>query len=274
MFSTVAVDGEVRRWEDLRLHDFAQGFFFGAGFFTTFRIDAGAPLFLARHLARLQRSLAAFAGAVRAPAPEQLSEAAIKDTLQRCLEADAGMGPGFSGVGKLSASDGHLLLTFRPHAPDAERLRLEGRALDAVEPGVYRRGEPTPNHKGLSYFRQYALMGPLPLLGNEAGEVCELPTANLFFQLGGELATPPLDAPCLPGIVREVLLEAGSVAGLRVVERPVPLSRLSEAQACFFTNSAVLATGVPRLLGRELPHSLPLAEAARAIIEAVARREG
>jgi branched-chain amino acid aminotransferase len=273
MISTVAVDGEVRRWEDLRLSDFAQGFFFGAGFFTTFRIDDGAPLFLARHLARLRASLAAFPGAVRAPAPEHLSDASVRATLRRCLEADAALGPGFTGVGKLSASDGRLLLTFRPPAPDAERLRREGRALDAVEPGVYRRAEPTLNHKGLSYFRQYALMERLPLLGNEAGEVCELPTANLFFRLDGALVTPPLTAPCLPGIIREVLLEAGHVGGLPVVERPVPLARLADADACLFTNSAVLTTGVPRLLGRELPGSLPLAREARALIEAVARRE-
>ncbi|WP_164007128.1 aminotransferase class IV [Pyxidicoccus trucidator] len=272
MFSTVAVDGEVRRWEDLRLHDFAQGFFFGAGFFTTFRIDAGTPLFLARHLARLRASLAAFPGAVRAPAPEQVSEATVRDTLHRCLHTDAALGPGFTGVGKLSVSDGHVLLTFRPAAPDAERLQREGRTLDTVEPGAYRRGERTLNHKGLSYFRQYALMQQLPLLGNEAGEVCELPTANLFFHLDGALVTPPLDAPCLPGIVREVLLEAGHVGGLPVVERPVPLARLADVSACVFTNSAVLATGVPRLLGRELPGSLPLAEEARALIEAAARR--
>ncbi|NMO18830.1 aminotransferase class IV [Pyxidicoccus fallax] len=274
MFSTVAVDGEVRRWEDLRLHDFAQGFFFGAGFFTTFRIDSGTPLFLARHLARLRASLAAFPGAVRAPSPEHLSDEAVRATLRRCLEADAALGSSFTGVGKLSASDGHLLLTFRPAAPDAERLRREGRALDTVEPGVYRRGEVTLNHKGLSYFRQYALMERLPLLGNEAGEVCELPTANLFFHLDGALVTPPLDAPCLPGIVRAVLLEAGRLGGLPVVERPVPLTRLADVSACFFTNSAVLATGVPRLLRRELPGSLPLAEQARTLIAAVARREG
>jgi branched-chain amino acid aminotransferase len=273
MFRTVAVDGQVRDWEDLRLHDFAQGFFFGAGFFTTFRIDAGAPLFLARHLARLRTSVAAFPGAVRAPAPEHLSDAPVRDTLRRCLHADAALGPDFTGVGKLSVSDGHVLLTFRPASPDAEHLRREGRALDAVEPGAYRRAEPTLNHKGLSYFRQYALMDRLPLLGNEAGEVCELPTANVFFHLDGALVTPPLDAPCLPGIVREVLLEAGRVGGLPVVERPVPLAGLADASACFFTNSAVLATGVPRLLGRELPGSLTLAEEARAVIEAVARRE-
>ncbi|QSQ19587.1 aminotransferase class IV [Pyxidicoccus parkwayensis] len=273
MFSTVAVDGEVRRWEDLRLHDFAQGFFFGAGFFTTFRIDAGAPRFLARHLARLRASVAAFPSAVRAPTPEQLSATTVRDTLHRCLRTDAALGAGFTGVGKLSVSDGHVLLTLRPASPEAERHRLGGRALDAVEPGAYRRGEPTLNHKGLSYFRQYTLMERLPLLGNEAGEVCELPTANLFFLLDGALVTPPLNAPCLPGIIREVLLEAGQVDGLAVVERPVPLARLGDAAACFFTNAAVLATGVPRLLGRELPRSLSLAEQARALVEAVARRE-
>jgi branched-chain amino acid aminotransferase len=273
MFSTVAVDGEVRRWEDLRLHDFAQGFFFGAGFFTTFRVDSGTPLFLARHLARLRASVATFPGAVRAPSPEHLSEVPVRDTLRRCLHADAALGPAFTGVGKLSVSDGHVLLTLRPAAPDAERLRREGRALDTVEPGAYRHGERTLNHKGLSYFRQFALMERLPLLANEAGAVCELPTANLFFHLDGALVTPPLDAPCLPGIVRAVLLESGHVDGLPVVERPVPLARLADASACFFTNSAMLATGVPRLLGRELPGSLPLAEHARALIEAVARRE-
>jgi branched-chain amino acid aminotransferase len=272
MFSTVAVDGEVRRWEDLRLHDFAQGFFFGAGFFTTFRIDAGAPLFLARHLARLRASVESFPGAVRAPPPEQLSEAVVRDALARCLHTDAGLGAHFTGVGKLSVSDGHVLLTFRPAAQDMERLLRDGRPLDVVEPGAYRRGEPTLNHKGLSYFRQYALMPSLPLLCNEAGEVCELPTANLFFYLDGALVTPPRDAPCLPGIIREVLLEAGHVDGRPVVERPVPLARLTDVSACIFTNSAVLAAGVPRLLGRVLPDSLRLAEKARALIEAVARR--
>jgi len=273
MFSTVAVDGEVRRWEELRLRDFAQGFFFGAGFFTTFRIESGVPWFLARHLKRLRSSLAAFPSAVRPPAPEQLTEDAVREALRRCLHADAGLGPDFHGVGKLSASDGRVLLTFRAHAFEMERQQREGRELDAWEPGAYRGGEATLNHKGLAYFRQYARMERLPLLGNEAGEVCELPTANVFFLLDGALVTPPLSAPCLPGIVREVLLEAGHVGTLPVVERPIPAARLADVSACVFTNSALLATGVPKLLGRALPDSLGLAREVRALVEAAAARE-
>jgi branched-subunit amino acid aminotransferase/4-amino-4-deoxychorismate lyase len=274
MFSTVSVDGVVQRWEDLRLHDFAQGFFFGAGFFTTFRIDAGAPRFLARHLARLRSSLQAFPQAVRAPAPELLHEDAVRRALRRCLEADALLGSHFTGVGKLAVSDGHVLCTFRALAPDLDTLHREGRALDDVAPGVYRRAEPTVNHKGLAYFRQHSLLPRLPLLTNEAEEVCELPTANLFVLLDGTLVTPPLSAPCLPGIARQVLLESGPVGGHSVVERALPLARLARAQACFYSNAVALAVGVPRLLGHPLPGSPRLAEQARAVLEARARAEG
>ncbi|WP_342379672.1 aminotransferase class IV [Myxococcus stipitatus] len=273
MFSTVAVNGEVKRWEDVRLHDFAQGFFFGAGFFTTFRIDGGTPLFLSRHLARLSASVAAYSSTVRAPPPEVIREEAVRDTLRRCLDADTALGPRFTGVGKLAASDGKLLLTLRPPSPDAERLQREGRAVDSTEPGAYRHGESTPNHKGLSYFRQYTLMASMPLLANERGHVCELPTANLFALLDGQLVTPPLDAPCLPGIIRQVLLEAGHLDGLPVVEQALPLTRLAEARACVFTNSAVLVTGVTRLLGRALPDSLSVAERMRAHVLRMAAQE-
>ncbi|RKH62152.1 aminotransferase class IV [Corallococcus aberystwythensis] len=274
MSSTVSVDGVVQRWEDLRLQDFAQGFFFGAGFFTTFRIDAGQPRFLARHLARLRGSLDAFPTAVRAPASALLHEDAVRDTLRRCLAADAVLGPRFTGVGKLAVSDGHVLCTFRPLPEGLEALHREGRELDGVEPGAYRRAERTVNHKGLAYFRQHALLPRLPVLTNEAAEVCELPTANLFVQLDGALVTPPLGAPCLPGIARAVLLAMASLEGLPVVERALPVADLSRAQACFYSNAVALAVGVPRLSGRELPDSLRLAERARAALEARALREG
>jgi|SRR5215217_215693 len=274
MFSTVAVNGEVRRWEDLSLHDFAQGFFFGAGFFTTFRIDDGTPLFLARHLRRLTASLATFPEAVRAPPSELLHPDAVRESLRRCVESDSALGPRFTGIGKLTASDGRLLLTFRPPAPDAERLQREGRAVDTVETGAYRHGEPLPNHKGLSYFRQFSLMQRSPLLANDVGHACELPTANLFVLLDGALVTPPLDAPCLPGIIRAVLLDAGRIDDMPVREDVIPLRRLTDARACVFTNSAVLATGVTKLLGHALPDSLSLAARIREHLLAMASREG
>lgn len=271
MFGTVAVNGTVQRWEELRLQDFPSAFFFGAGFFETFLVRQGKPMFLERHLTRLKASLAVHTHCVQAPPAEVLLETGVREALNRCLQADAAMGPQFTGVGKLTAADGRLLLSFRPLAPNHEDLQRQGRSLDGVESTLYRRGDRTLQHKSLSYLRQHQHMGPLPLFLNEAGEVCEVSNANLFLQLGDALVTPPVDAPCLPGIVRSVLLETGRVAGLPVVERPVHSAELSDARGCLLTNSVGLAIGVTELLGRPLPGSLDLASQVRELLARVAR---
>ncbi|XXF79628.1 aminotransferase class IV [Myxococcaceae bacterium GXIMD 01537] len=273
MHGTVAVNGEVRRLEELRLQDFLQGFQFGAGFFETLLVTEGAPMFLCRHLARLRASLQAHAGSVEAPPADVLDEAAVRDALRRCLEADAALGPRFTGVAKLVASDGRLLLTFRALPGDLERTRREGRAIEALEERTYRRGDRTLNHKSLAYLRQHAQRERMPLFRNEAGEACETPTANLFLRLGDALVTPPLDAPCLPGIARAVLLGVGRVDGLAVRVRPVGRADLAVARGAFLTNSVGLALPVPGLLGRALPESLTLAAAARAVLETAAKHD-
>ncbi|PTL79284.1 aminotransferase class IV [Vitiosangium sp. GDMCC 1.1324] len=273
MRDTVAVNGEVRRLEELRLQDFLQSYFFGAGFFETFLVTGGAPMFLERHLARLRSSLAAHADSVRAPPPEVLIAGSVRDALRRCLEADPHLGPGFTGIGKLVAGDGRLLLSFRDLAPQHERTLREGCVLDELEDRGYRRGDPTLNHKSISYLRQYVHLGRGTVFANEAGELCEVPNGNLFFLVGDSVVTPPLEAPCLPGIIRSVLLEEGRLGGMPVVERPMKREGLEDVSGCVLTNSVSLALAVPRLLGRELPGSHALAEHARAVVREHARRE-
>ncbi|MGZ3461650.1 MAG: aminotransferase class IV [Archangium sp.] len=273
MMDTVAVNGEVRRLEELRLQDFQQSFFFGAGFFETLLVTGGAPIFLERHLARLRSSLSAHADCVRTPPPEVLAASSVRDVLRRCLEADASLGPRFTGVGKLVAGDGRLLLSFRPLPPHLERTLREGCVLDALEDRCYRRGDPTLKHKSVSYLRQYAHLGRGTVFANEAGELCEVPNGNLFFLMGEAVVTPPLEAPCLPGIIRSVLLEEGRLGGLPVVERTVRREMLEDVRGCVLTNSVSLALAVPRLLGRELPGSHELAERARTLVQACALRE-
>lgn len=273
---TVAVNGEVRRLGELRLEDFLQSFFFGAGFFETFLVSEGSPLFLARHLARLQASLAAHAGRVRAPPPEVLTPEAVRASLHRCLAHDARMGPRFTGVGKLVAGDGQLLLSFRPLPPGHEAAPREGLVLDTLEARVYRRGDPTLGHKSVSYLRQYVHLGRGTVFTNEADELCEAPNGNLVFLLDGTRVTPPLDAPCLPGIIRAVLREPDAPqehAEPWVLERPVRRDALEALHGCILTNSVGLALPVHRLLGRDLPDSTRLAEQARARVWARARTE-
>ncbi|QRK08673.1 aminotransferase class IV [Archangium violaceum] len=274
MMDTVAVNGEVRRLEELRLQDFLQSFFFGAGFFETFLVEEGAPMFLERHLARLRSSLTAHANCVHAPPPEVLTAGAVREALRRCLEADAHLGPRFTGVGKLVAGDGRLLLSFRALAPQHERTLREGCVLDEVEDRGYRRGDSSLNHKSVSYLRQYAHLGRGTVFVNEAGELCEVPNGNLFFLVRDMVVTPPLEAPCLPGVIRSVLLEQGRLGGLPVVERALTRARLEDVRGCFLTNSVSLVLAVPRLLGHVLTGSSEWAGDARGVVREYARREG
>jgi para-aminobenzoate synthetase/4-amino-4-deoxychorismate lyase len=59
------------------------------------------------------------------------------------------------------------------------------------------------------------------LLVNERGEVVETTVANLLYRLGDEWYTPPLASGGLPGVGRQLLLDAGEV-----VERLLPVAEL------------------------------------------------
>jgi branched-chain amino acid aminotransferase len=75
------------------------------------------------------------------------------------------------------------------------------------------------------------------LLVDGAGCVTEGASSNVFAIRGGVLETPPLGAGILAGVTRGVVLEVAGGLGVRVEERPLPLSRLPEADEAFLTST-------------------------------------
>ena len=73
------------------------------------------------------------------------------------------------------------------------------------------------------------------LLVNERGEITESTIANLAVKLDGQWCTPPVDAGCLPGIYRHVLLEQGDL-----VERPIRWDDLEDCEGLALVNSVRL----------------------------------
>jgi para-aminobenzoate synthetase/4-amino-4-deoxychorismate lyase len=73
------------------------------------------------------------------------------------------------------------------------------------------------------------------LLMNERGELTESTIANLAVKLDGQWCTPPVDAGCLPGIYRHVLLEQGDL-----VERPIRWDDLEDCEGLALVNSVRL----------------------------------
>lgn len=259
------LDGALTRIGAIALGDLPTGFFFGAGLFETLLAPDGRPEFLGRHLARLRTSLAALP-AIVAPPPGMLADDAVRDAIvqgqARCVEA-TGVRP---AIAKLVVADGHVLVTFR-HA----QRRAEA-AIDDLEV-AYRAGDPLVHHKTLAYLRSFASLTRRVLFLNERSELCEAPSSNVFVALHDRVATPPLEAPCLPGIIRGVLREHGRLGGLPIVEEPITPALLRRADGCVLTNSVVHALPVATCLGRVLSRSDSLAADARRIVVATLAAE-
>lgn len=68
---------------------------------------------------------------------------------------------------------------------------------------------------------------------NAEGQICEGSITNIFIQKDNVLLTPPQKAGCLPGILREVLIQTGQAK-----EAELSLSDLRDADQIFIGNSA------------------------------------
>ena len=97
------------------------------------------------------------------------------------------------------------------------------------------------------------------LIPTEAGDLSEGTLCNLFAVSGGKLVTPDVSRGCLPGIVREALLEdiAREPIGLELAVDRLEPRDLREAQEVFLTNTTGRIVPVVEVLGlvRGLPGS-------------------
>lgn len=265
MIKTILLNGEITSLDKVSLGSFMEGFSYGAGLFETFLIESGSPLLLNRHLNRLKGSLEHLKKHITCPAQEFLLEGAVRQMIQRALKEGPDLGSNFTGIGKIIASDGQLLIQFR-HLPPIYQTRLtEGVVLDQYKNHFYRKGDMTLNHKLLNYFKQFMYIQENILFVNEFNEICESPTANIFLEIGNRIVTPPLDAPCLPGTVRDVLLTEKAFPNL--VEACLPMDDMDKVKGGFLTNSVYIAVPIRSIFGKILETSESLAESVRKVVQ-------
>jgi branched-chain amino acid aminotransferase len=67
--------------------------------------------------------------------------------------------------------------------------------------------------------------------GVERKYVEEVGTMNLFFLIGGELITPPLEGTILPGVTRDSVIQLGRAWKVPVVERRISIDEILAASA-------------------------------------------
>ncbi|HEY6392732.1 MAG TPA: aminotransferase class IV [Bryobacteraceae bacterium] len=95
------------------------------------------------------------------------------------------------------------------------------------------------------------------VLLNERGEVSECTSANVFAISGPEVATPPLNSGCLPGVTREVLLEQIHLPGVSLLEKTLLPRDLEDADQIFITSSTRDLLPVSHVEGLKIKSNAP-----------------
>lgn len=93
--------------------------------------------------------------------------------------------------------------------------------------------------------------------GTERTYVEEVGTMNIFFRLGDELVTPPLEGTILPGITRDCVIRLASHWGIKVADRRISIPEVIAAHArghlleVFGSGTAAVISPVSELVFQE-----------------------
>ncbi|MFC5818905.1 aminotransferase class IV [Nonomuraea harbinensis] len=247
-------------WVNGELHDparatvsvFDHGLMVGDGVFETIKIVNGRSFALTRHLDRLRLS------ARRMDLPEPDLDA-IAGGIEQCLAAapawplgrirvtyTSGPGPLGSDRGNQGATSVVIVDEQKPFPAAADVTvvpwpRNERGALSGVKSTSY--GD---NAKALAYAK--ARGGGEAIFGNLAGNLCEGTGSNIFIVRDGRLLTPTLEAGCLAGVTRALVVEWSGAE-----ESDVPLSALYSAEEAFLTSTTRDVQPIARVDDTVLP---------------------
>lgn len=228
-----------------------EGFQFGLGAFETIAVEAGKPIFLDKHLKRLERA-AEFLHL------GTLSDRGITEKqILRYLEEQAQLPESrenfanmtqlpesrenFSDIThcalKIMLSKENVVFSMRANPYTPERYE-KGFVLD-ISPVKRNETSSLVYHKTMNYGdcilekRNAAAAGvDERLFLNTKDQICEGTVSNIFFVKQGKLYTPDTRCGLLPGILREYICETQHVEEAIIYPKD-----LKEYEECFVTNS-------------------------------------
>lgn len=260
-----------------------RGFLLGEGLFETMRAYNGRIFGIDRHLRRLHKGAEALG--LRLPSAAQLrsatSELLQANKLERArVRMTITSGPGGPGIVASTAVEPTVVILAHPLDLPSERVYRHG-MRGVILPIRKFASAPLVGIKSISYGENLAGRRLAAEAGadegiflNHLGDLCEGTASNVFLYRFGELLTPDLESGCLPGITREVVLEAAPSLGLKVKTTAVSPIDLAQAEEAFLTSSTrelmplVEIDGLPIGSGVPGPITERLHAAYREIVEA------
>jgi branched-chain amino acid aminotransferase len=244
-----------------------RGFLLGDGVFETMRSYNHKVFRLGRHLNRFFDALAIIHLSV--PYQPKELEKAIYNTIQanRIQEAYIRLtvtrGQGKKGIDLPEKLSPTIIIDAREFVPYPLSLYKEGlrTAISGIRQNL---SSPIACIKSLNFLdhilarveaRQKGLDEAILL--NTDGFVSEGTVSNIFMVKQGVLITPCIESGILPGITREVVIELALKEGIRIEERNISPSELTEAEECFFTNTLMEVMPIAEIDGRKVGEGIP-----------------
>lgn len=266
-------NGRIRGSEELCLRAGQAGLFTGWGVFSTVKVARGVLFAFERHWARMRKD----ADLLRVPFPWSVDE--LRGELMKVVEANGAAeatlrvlvvrngGTMWSGPGGESEADLVAFTAERGEWGASARLGIVPNARHAAN--QFAGAKMTSWAMNLVWYEEAHLRGlDEVVLLNERGEVSECTSANIFAVFGNEVVTPPLDAGCLPGVTRELLLETVRVPGITVREGRLSLKDLERAGGIFITSTTRDLLPVGEIEGLAIREEQPVRDALQAAFRA------
>lgn len=241
----VHAGGQIQRTTEAAVMATDRGFLFGDAVYTVLKVRASVPLFIGRHLARLERYLRRLGS----PPSADLSQV-ITNAIADVVEANR-------------LADGRVRVTISRQASPGDMQPVGGISLVAM---AYPASVAVPAVDAMTYpdgrdqLRDIKSVNRLvatvalhaaqetgadEAIFTTAGHLVEGTCHNLFAWDGDQLTTPDLEYRGVAGVVREVLME----------RLPVVLGdpQVGNTASLYLTNSITGVAAVRRLNGHELP---------------------
>ncbi len=214
------------------------GVLYGQGLFETFLIKDGQPVFADAHLKRL----AASAGELSFNTLFTINEV---DLMLRETVRLNGLDHGAARITLTSGVEGqpaNLFINMRPLPYRPEHYERGFTAGFVPVPRNQR--SPLVFHKTTSFFENMLARRETVKKGwdeglflNTIGELAEGTVSNIFLIIDGTVVTPSRESGLLPGIMRQVVLDACVEKGIPSQERKVLPGEFNCCQEAFITNS-------------------------------------
>jgi branched-chain amino acid aminotransferase len=268
MPSFASVNGEISPADQARVSVLDTGFVFGDGVYETLRTYSGRPFLLDRHLARLRASAARLGFEV--PRSDESLSREIDLVLSRAGNPESYIRLIVTrGTGDMSyrferVKGPTIAIVVKPFEPLPDRYYAEG--VPVIISSI-RRNHPRaldPAIKSCNLLnsvlsvREAQAAGAIePILLNDAGDVAEGASSNVFIVKDGTALTPPLAAGILAGVTRALILEMAAELGVAAREETLRAADLLSADEAFLTSTVREALPITSIDGKPVGSGRP-----------------